>query len=1326
MKIFHNYFKTTRLNIINIKVLLLCCMIQVISGYFVPCSYSTNYRAAIFDEPGFPAVGQVTPANTFLEVFAKVGIESVTLTAAQLSEPNSLNSDTYDLLVVPTGASFPVSAKNSLIKFLQNGGDLLCTGGYAFDSLFVQKNNQWIPCKEDRKAQLERARDPNVSLIKNGGFEEKNANWSTSRPTLCTITDVSAFGGQFSAKVTNSNQSEGARWESVLPVKPGENYLIGAQVRTESIHGIGFGYLAVYQYDAKGNLLQFVDFSQFRQPQDWKRHEATVHIDPQSTRVYFYGGLYQAEGTLWIDNATCAAIDTEEIINAHFGSPGDGLVTDPTQLMLYSPDQTITGGSLHASPALPELMDWQSPGEISGYEATAQLNQNAQWSPLIYVQDAAGRNVGAAGALVKQYQGRFAKSVWALFGVTNRDIFAGVEGKKLLEATINRLKSGVFIQSVKPDSEYYKNGETVTIRLTVNNTSRDPQMVSVSFKLHSPEPNKNSAAIYSEIKSVTLAAQSSQTFTYKDTVRSTYSDFVVAEADVSMNSLQIDHIESGFAVEDAATVMKGTLIRYRDNAFELSVPNGSTRRVSLWGTDTYGNMFLSPSISPLNWFRDMEMMQDYGLHLWENLQMIPSNGQFTEKQWRQMDAVIQMSQRFGLPYMAGLYIGQNVVVSDGDLVKQAEFCRQFAARYHHVPGLIYYLNGDFQLNIKDIPDIQRLWNDFLRNRYKTDEALRAAWKHAPPNGSLGSIPIQMHLAETWFDVRTKDLTEFQHSLMQRWIGALCKAVRTEDQEHPITSEYYQRPLEGIDVRMTIGEMDAANFGYFDPPKIDFEKLMATVKWNDMRLYGKTVNIGEFGVKTHDAWAEDRGGAHYHIQRTEAEQLRLFWRIAHTAFSMGVTKIQNWCWSDDPDRIFPWGMAYSNPLRPKQAAKLYRNLRCLAEQMTPEYIPSEVVLAIPDTWRAGTPNNSGYNSIMNAIECLLATNVPFDVANESKLSQLLAKPPRFVVFPLAYAISDETIDTLKQLAEKGCKIYLSGDPSVNPLGLREEKRLEDLCGVRLTGVNDHASGFPQVQVSPLEGTTDTVFEGFHIYRHAAGSGSILYAPEPWESFPDKDLFVANPELTASSQSNHYLSILPMADIMAPLQVKSTAGTWRAMDMKSGDRRWTALSPRGTVQNDAIVEVTGNSNRFQFEFVEAIPSGILWDKNQQVIAAMGSGTLTANGQKIISGNSPWMFVSLDHKVLMNAESLLISSVEGGKIRWESQAKNLSAVLIDRNQGKILSLDCPAPQNIDSGWELETSPNDLYLIAPKEQIANQLQQVQSLFTGVKSSAGITDFKE
>ncbi|MEW6237290.1 MAG: beta-galactosidase [Candidatus Omnitrophota bacterium] len=1288
-------------------------------------AFSGDYRAAIFDEPELPVEGQATPAKTFIDVFAEEGVASDVLNADRLSDAGLFNAERYQLIVVPTGASFPLSAKDSLLAFLRQGGDMLCCGGYAFDALWMRENGQWISYKTYWEQQLERARDPQFSLVPNGGFEERRSGWTASNPADCRISEDSPYSGRYCAQVINAATGGGARWEKELSVKPGENYLIGAQVRTGDFQGTGYGYLAVYQYGANGNLLQFVDFAQFWRAQDWRRHEKLLTVDRRAVKVMFYGGLYQATGTLWFDDVTCAPMAKEEKINAHYGNPQDGLIVDASQLTLYSPDQLFAGATLKASPYLAELGDWSSPGETSGFEATAQLRHNARWIPWIMVQDERGHDAGAAGAFVEHYAGPYFRSRWALFGATNRDLFAGAQGRRLLAATLHRLRAGTMIQSLASDYALYRQGERASIQVKIHNISNQPIQASCQLSFSAPDAELDPAAFSSDIRSVSLPRNSSQTLDYSLTIPESAPDFVTIKATVKEENGFQDWMESGFCVASEKTMQKGTRIRFRDNAFEIASAEASPRRAYIWGTDTYGNMFQSPSQSPLTWFRDMQTMRDNGLHMFENLQFIAPQYQYSKTQWRQMDGIIQLSQRVGLPYMAGLLIGQNVVVDDAVLNQQAEMCRQFAARYRQVPGLIYYLNGDFQLQLKDSPDIRRLWNDFLRQRYENDDALRQVWGRQSSSAMLENIPVADHAAQSWYDVKAKDLNEFKAQLMKRWIGALCQAIRKEDGEHPITSEYYQRPYSGIDLRLTMDGMDAANFGYFDRPAIDIARLMATIKWNDMRLYGKTVNIGEFGVKTHDAWTVERGGTHYHIRRTPAEQLRLFWWVAHAALSLGATKIQNWCWSDDADSIFPWGIAWRNPSRPKPAALLYRNLRLLAEQMPPEYAPADIVFMMPDHWRLGAPENTAHTSLLNALECLLAANSPYDVIDESQLSRLASRPPRLLIAPLAYALADETVRELIQLAEKGARVYLSGDPSVNPLGRREAQRLEDICGVRYEGVSDHASGLPFVRVTPTRAKLVENLAGLSLYRCQRGSGEVFFTPEPWETFPGKDLFVAEPEITASTRANLYLSLLPLAGIETPLTIHASAGVWRSVATPSGEHRWISLFPRSVIEGKVSVEAAFAQHRLRCDFQEAIPAGVLMDKESQLLAASGSGALFIDSMRIIQGGGPWIVMSLDKQSIAQSQSLLISSIEKGRIWWSSQASGLSVWAIHWNEGKIVSIALPSPQSADGGWAIGAQPNELYLVASEINQPIQLERLQRWFDESPDSSNVKGWR-
>lgn len=1263
----------------------------------------TDYRAAILHEPTLPVKGAGTPIETFGRALAAEGVPLTPLDASQLANPEVFNADRFDLLIVPTGASFPVEARKSLLAFLLQGGDLLCTGGYAFDHLLMRRNGKWISYAEFLQQQMARARDPRFARMPNGGFEDGGVGWETDVRAQCRIVTENPAAGECCAKVTADNVQSGARFSYTLPVKPGGVYLVGASIRTENVQGPGFAFLAVYQYDREGKLVAFKDFAQVRSTQNWKRYEERFEIAPNTAKAMFHAGLYLASGTMWFDEVTCAPVPREERINAHYGKPEDGLVITPTQLTLFSPNQPIAGEQLVSAPLIG--VDWRSDGEVKGYEATAQLRQDARWLPLVTVQDQHGRFAGVAGALIRYFAGAFTDSAWAIFGVANRDIFAGTQGQVLLRRTVRLLRVGVFAELLQSDYASYQRGETARMHLEIRNTSPRPQIVNADWRLLSPE----GASLQQQQSKLEVPPRGKVSAEWTWTVPQNAPDFVVVQVDVRQGDLLLDRIENGFCVKDERVLQNGVRITYRDNAFTLTSPDGSSHRVLMLGTDTYGNWFWSRSHSPLTWFREIGLMRDYGLHTYENLQFHPQGYQFTEAQWRQLDAVVQISQRFGLPYMAGLLIGQDVVVDDATLKQQAEMCRQFAARYKHVPGLIYYLNGDFQLNLKDVPDIRHLWNEFLRSRYGSDEALRHAWAPHASAAKLGEIPVQNAVSSSWYEVRTRDVREFQVFLMRRWISALCEAIRSEDAEHPITSEYYQRPFNGIDLRLSMNGMDASNIGYFNPPRQDLAYLLATIKWNDMRLAGKTVNLGEFGVKTHDAWKPELGGTHYHIQRTEWQQRQLFWWVVHAALALDVTKIQNWCWADDPDNVFPWGIVWNNPLRPKPVLKLYRNLRLFSDRVPREYRRSGVVLVLPDNWRLGAPEGLAHTALMNAIECLLATGVPFDVANETDLPSLVQTPPQVVFMPLAYTLSDASVAALSALAEAGCQIYLSGDPSTDPLGKCNELRLEQLCGVRLRGVQEHPSGLPQPVLEESGADRLSLFGNTPVYRYRLGKGMVLYTPVPWETLPDKDVFGQDVSATVDRAVNLYWDILRVMGLHPPVVLESAEGVWRAILSGNDALRLVSLFPRHVLPPIAHVTVRVGEHRLDVEARNDLPCAVLMNGAGQPMAASGGRGLRIDGMLVATGESAWMLVSLDGKPLPGAEMLAATTMDGGWLQWRSDAQGLSAWVVEWHNGVARPVAEASLRKTADGWALASAPGDLVVVCRKETLPVVLAKIR-----------------
>jgi hypothetical protein len=1287
-----------------------------------PAGKLAAYRAAILNQPGMPVQGFATPAAAFRRALTAEGVPLESLTAEQLADPAQFNADRFDMLIVPTGATFPLRARRALVSFLMRGGDLLCTGGYAFDDLVLREGGSWISYAQYLDAETARARDPARSRIANGGFEEGDRGWQADAPAQCRIVETRPFAGRRCAEVSADSEAQGARYGAVLPVEPGRTYLIGAHMRTQNVRGSGFAFMAVYQFNREGKLVAFRDFVQATGTRDWRRYDIRLTIAPDASKVVFYGGLYLAAGRMGFDEVTCAPMPLEERINAHYGEPGDALGVTPTQLTLFSPDQRMTGSGLVPAAGGPLAGDWRSPGAVNGYEATAQLRQNARWQPLLEARDAYGRFSGAAGALVSHFAGPFSGSRWALFGVTNRDIFAGAEGGRLLRQVVRLLKSGVVAESLTTDYALYRPGETAKIKLAVADKSRpnpavrERRLMRARLEFRAP----GGALLHAEDLTFDLPRGTRREVNPTWRVPPDAPDFVRVTVIVEPNPLSPfpvgeggrgvrDVIETGFCVYNPRVMQSGPRLTYRDNAFELTTHDSRlTTRPLLFGTDTWGSMFLSRSHSSLTWYRDLAMMRDYGLHMYENLQYAPTGWKFTEAQWRQFDALIQLSQRFGLPYMAGLLIGQDVVVDDATLAQQAAMCREFAARYRNVPGLIYYLNGDFQLNLKDIPDIRRLWNDFLKNRYGTQEALRKSWGANTPAEPLGQIPV-CDAAPGYPGVRggqARDVAEFKSALMRRWIGALCTAIRQEDTVHPITSEYYQRPFGGIDLRTTMDSMDAANYGYFGAPRQDIAQLLATIKWNDMRRAGKTVNIGEFGVKTHDAWARERDPWGYQIGRTETEQRQLFWWVVHAALAFDVTKIQNWCWTDDPDGVFPWGIAWNNPLRPKPVLKLYRNLRVFSDRILREDHRAEVVMILNDRWRMGAPDNPGYTGLMNALECLLATGIPFDVVNLSEAGGLLENPPRVALCPLAYALSEEEAAALRQLAEKGCAVYLSGDPASDREANLAPNRLGALCGVRLVRTKTHPTGLPVPEVEPAGAERAANPAGLPLYRHRIGKGEVWYSPEPWEVLPGYDVFVQNPQVTVNAGVNLYLSLLPLAGVEPPVRVEAKTGVWHVMATPSGANRLITLFPRADVS--AITYVTARAAReeMEFEVRPGWPCAVLLNADRQPLAATGGRALRVNGRQAAVGDSAWMLVSLEDRPLESSSALAATLTEGGKLWWRSDARDLSAWIVEWRGGQA-AVVAPVPlARARDGWEAQAPPNELLLVCPKAQVSRRLK--------------------
>ncbi len=119
----------------------------LILGVVVHCSPTARgaepqAHIAIFKED-IPASGAPSSPDYLAAILQRAGFAPTFLASAQLADARELNHDRFDVLVLPYGASFPVSAADNFRAFLHAGGKFFSTGGYAFDNLLERTPNGW-------------------------------------------------------------------------------------------------------------------------------------------------------------------------------------------------------------------------------------------------------------------------------------------------------------------------------------------------------------------------------------------------------------------------------------------------------------------------------------------------------------------------------------------------------------------------------------------------------------------------------------------------------------------------------------------------------------------------------------------------------------------------------------------------------------------------------------------------------------------------------------------------------------------------------------------------------------------------------------------------------------------------------------------------------------------------------------------------------------------------------------------------------------------------------------------------------------------------------
>ncbi|MCE5237105.1 beta-galactosidase [bacterium] len=1072
--------------------------------------------AAILREPGLPATGAASSPERLGKLLGQAGLRVEYLSAAEMADRRRLQPRHYALVALPCGASFPAVARRALIDYLHLGGSFISTGGYAFNRLLLQQDGRWVEEKDVLAAQVEEALKHTV--LPDGGFERAtdaapiggtalDATWRRDG-TSCTIVSEQPQEGHACARVVvPADRRHEQRWYLDMPPPKGGACRVSGWMRSDSVTGTGMAYLAVYEY-AGDKLVQWRDFGVARGTTPWKQYTHDFNPAPGTTRLHLKMGLYQASGTAWFDNLRLSVLGDAKPtpMSTATGRPGDGLGVAPSQIGAFDASFPLrrvarlqpgaeqylfpTGGSLTAP-----LSGWAAAG-VQGYD-------NARWVELLEGRDRFGRPRGAAGALMLHYNGYFSGSMWAFFGVENRDLFDGTSPwlDTGLVNTARFIARGLFLRNLKTDLALYRQGEPVKYQVAVQNQGTSPQTCDVNVLIYRDGGRTPDGAAAWR---VTVPAGGSEVVEGTWSPKEFASDLYQVRVRLLQDRQPLDAMASGFMVQSPQAIAKGPELRFHDNYLHLG-----GQPLFVFGSDTYSNSYRSACENPWTWHLDHVAARDFGFNLYENLQFVNPGWTYSEADWRQFEAMAQSCQREGLVFMPCQLCGHDVAIGDKALEQQANECQAYAEHMRPYPGLLYYLNGDFQLTRKDTENLTALWNGWLGDKYGSAGTLKASWGDEM-YGEWGKLAYPPPPAAGWASTRAADVARFEVGLTRRWVQRHVQAIRARDTDHPITSEYYQQPYGGLDLILSIGDQDLSNIGYFRLPNEDIEYLPLHLRLNDLRVRGKSVSLGEYGVKTHPAWSVENGAGGYHIVRTEEQQKELFMAVACYGLAMGASKVQNWCLRDASENCFPWGVFYPNGRVPKDVAYWHRNLSLVWRFLRPKYVPAEVTVLQPDSLRLGNQSQLAVTAVFSSFRTLLGLSANFNVLNEQN-ADALTPATKLLIWPAPYCPDDQTYQRVLQWVRQGGKLLVTGDLSYNWDRKRTRAaRLTELCGVehvrelaappqrgpeaqRATPNGQDVDLRPCLEARP---TTARVL-GVGVYRNKVGAGEVTYCADPLE-------------------------------------------------------------------------------------------------------------------------------------------------------------------------------------------------------------------------------------
>ncbi len=1047
----------------------------------------------IWCEPSVPKQKGHADPQRLVNLLRRNGFSVRLLSSSDLSNPH-LTPQKIAIIILPYGPHFPANAVENFRRYLKSGGKFVSLGGYAFDEVYE--------------------RDGGRGTI-DGLKWEKAAHEKVQ---------VSITQQQIRIAVPDDVPVDWHRVRAFVSLKSGWRYMLMGKIRTDGIANGHGAYLAADYFDADGNRISFQQTQIVKQTKGWQELGVVLSI-PKDTAKVAINAIVHGHGV-----AEFADISVKPIINARWGDARDALHIDPEQFAIFDPSFRIDGATLlerNTTQREKDKVVLQTKEPMEGYAAVALIGSNnpvnpqswARLVPVLIARDKFGRYLGPAFSILHHFAGPYAGSTWAFCGIESHDLTKSPKFQAVLIEVVRHMLRGVYLHSLRPSLWTYRKGETASISVKVRNDGLAPQTVTVRIEVAPmAQPLQMGKSVVLGEKTVTISPREQTTVTMNWHIPQNAVPLYVVRAVLNVpthipHSWLRDEIWSGFCVWDERVLQDAKPIAWRNNILHEWMPERlkqwnveglsaeeleelSWQPIFLLGTNQTGVMFAPEATweNPLQWEFEFALMRKMGLKVLRVLHISHFAGDLenpNEEFWRRYDALVLMTHRHGLILMPTLHEWMGVSVSDELLRKQCAFVRLVGARYKNAPRIIWDIENEAWVDFRNHPDLHRLFNEWLRQRYGSDEKLQEAWRE---NVKLGEVRYAEHKPRGWDDLKFRDIQHFRRWLIERWVKANVEALRESGAKQPVTDEIDWKVCG--DHYEATKWLDFVNLHYYGNRSPN--AIATYLKFHDRRARKQGLAVGEFGARDHPSFRF--GGWGY---ASTEEVIRHFVNLPLLTLGLQGTMVLNWDWKDMEACIFPWGLVHQHGIYAtvgtrdagrrtrvwqvegalKVSGKTFAAVAKLLDsfleghELTMYREPRRVKVVVPDEhllgpegevrWSGLGPAGRISAAVFNAIEALMRLKVSFNVVREWELAEQLEKlePPQIAVFPIPFVWSKRSYETVKSFVGRGGIAVITGDFTFDLDRKRTEtERLKDLLGLEfISGV---PSPFELDKIAPV--------------------------------------------------------------------------------------------------------------------------------------------------------------------------------------------------------------------------------------------------------------------